>query len=241
MYKPVVPSKNLQKDKFELYRSYMGQLFSTLSKKKKFVQIRIPTEANALESGLEPSFFIEKMNEAYDIDYDDLNNRCKEKVLELEGKTSVLIKTKGNCELTLSLDERKWFIDAGDGDLPCGEISIAPIENKTNGTIYFEKIYIEIGECAKDVILTIENGKIIKSNSDKFNEFLSELPPNGNVICELGIGMNKNIKEPSGYLVLDEKMINTFHLGIGMNTLFGGSNKCQMHTDFVGTGELIFN
>jgi len=240
MYRAVVPSENLQKDKFELYRKYMGQLFSTLSKKKKFVQVRIPTEENALESGLEPSTFIEKMNEAYNIDYEDLKNRCEEKVTELEGKNLVLIKTGENCELTLSLEERKWFIDAGDGDLPCGEVSIAPIENKTNGSVYFEKIFVDIGEVAKNVILTIENGKIIKSNSDTFNEFLSELPPNGDIICELGIGMNNNVKELSGYLVLDEKMINTFHLGIGMNTLFGGTNECQMHTDFVGTGELIF-
>jgi leucyl aminopeptidase (aminopeptidase T) len=66
------------------------------------------------------------------------------------------------------------------------------------------------------------------------------LPPNGDIICELGIGMNKNIEELTGYVVLDEKMANTFHLGIGMNTLFGGINECPMHMDFVGIGELSF-
>jgi leucyl aminopeptidase (aminopeptidase T) len=37
-------------------------------------------------------------------------------------------KTGANCELSICFEGRSWFIDAGDGDLPCGEISIAPVE-----------------------------------------------------------------------------------------------------------------
>lgn len=242
MYKAVLPLPKLSenKEKMDIYRKYMSKLFSTLSKKEKFVQIRIPSEENAIESGLESNIFIEKMNKAYDIDYDDLKKRCEEKVMELEGKSNAVIKTGANCELSLCLEERKWCIDAGDGDLPCGEIAVAPIEEKTNGTVYFEKIFIDTDVTADNVILTIENGKIIKSDSDIFNEFLNELPPNGDIICELGIGMNENVEELTGYTVLDEKMAGTFHLGIGMNTLFGGKNDCPMHIDFVGVGELLF-
>ncbi len=242
MYKAVVPLPKLaeNKEKMNLYRKYMSTLFSTLSKKKKFVQIRVPSEENAIESGLESSIFIEKMNKAYDIDYDDLKKRCEEKASQIEGKSSVIIKTGANCELSLYLERRNWFIDAGDGDLPCGEISIAPVEEKTNGTVYFENIFLDTDTKLDNVILTVENGKIIKSDSHIFNDFLNELPPNGNIICELGIGMNTNIEKLTGYVVLDEKMAGTFHLGIGMNTLFGGKNECPMHMDFVGIGKLLF-
>lgn len=243
MYRAVLPLPKLaeNKEKMNIYRKYMATLFSTLSSKKKFVQIRIPTEENALESGLEPSIFIEKMNKAYDIDYNELKQRCEEKSSQLEGKNNAILKTGANCELSLCLEGRKWLIDAGDGDLPCGEISIAPIEEKTNGSVYFEKIFLDTDTILDSVTVTIENGKIIKSDSSVFNEFLQELPPNGDIICELGIGMNININELTGYTVLDEKMAGTFHLGIGMNTLFGGKNECPMHMDFVGFGSLLFN
>lgn len=242
MYKAVVPLKKLteNKEKMNLYRKYMSTLFSTLTKKNKFVQIRVPSEENAIESGLEPSVFIEKMNKAYDIDYDDLKQSCEEKISQLKGKNKAIIKTGTNCELSFFLEGRSWFIDAGDGDLPCGEISIAPIEEKTNGTVYFEKIFLDTDMKLDNVTLTIQDGKIVKSDSNEFNDFLGELPSNGDIICELGIGMNKNIEELTGYVVLDEKMAGTFHLGIGMNTLFGGKNECAMHMDFVGIGELSF-
>ncbi|QSX04828.1 aminopeptidase [Sedimentibacter sp. zth1] len=241
MYKPVIPSQNLSKEKFNLYREYMSKTFDVLSDMKKFVQIRIPTEQLAKESNIEPKLFIEKMTNAYNIDYDELKKECLQKVESIKNKSSVCIKTSQNCELKLSLDNRKWFVDAGDGDLPCGEISIAPIEDKTNGTIYFDKLYLDDDFTVEKVILTVENGKIISSDSNEFNGFLKELPPNGNIIGELGIGMNKNVTELIGYEVLDEKMYGTFHLGIGMNTLFGGQNKCVMHMDFVGTGKIMFD
>lgn len=243
MYKAVKPSPKLMenKEQFDLYRKHMATLFSTLTKKKKFVQIRIPTEQFAIEEYIDTDIFITNMNKAYDIDYDALKIRCQQKVDEIKDKKSVSIKTKNNCMLTLWLEDRNWFIDAGDGDLPCGEVGIAPVESKTNGTVYFDKLFLDVNLIASDVILTIKDGKIISSNSDIFNEFLQELPHNGDIICELGLGMNENINELIGYAVLDEKMANTFHLGIGMNTLFGGKNDCMMHMDFVGVGELIFN
>lgn len=242
MYKAVLPLSKLteNKEKMNLYRKYMSTLFSTLTQKKKFVQIRVPSEENAIESGLEPSVFIEKMNKAYDIDYVDLKQSCEEKIYQLAEKNIAIIKTGADCELSLHLEGRNWYIDAGDGDLPCGEIAIAPIEEKTNGTVFFEKIFLDTDTKLDNVILTIENGKIVKSDSNIFNDFLSELPPNGDIICELGIGMNKNIEELTGYAVLDEKMAGTFHLGIGMNTLFGGKNECLMHMDFISIGDLSF-
>lgn len=80
----------------------------------------------------------------------------------------------------------------------------------------------------------------VTSDSDRFNEFLAELPPNGNVVCELGIGMNPGVTDLCGYEVLDEKMIGTFHIALGKNDMFGGKNDSLVHLDFVGKGELIF-
>ena len=65
-YQPVILGYEIPTEQFELYRKYMSQLFYTLMKSKRFVQIRIPTEANAAESGLKPQDYILRMNSAYD-------------------------------------------------------------------------------------------------------------------------------------------------------------------------------
>ena len=62
---------------------------------------------------------------------------------------------------------------------------------------------------------------------------------NGNVVCEFGIGINEGINELTGYELLDEKMLGTFHIAIGNNTMFGGKNDSPLHQDFVGTGRVI--
>lgn len=241
MYQPLVLKEKLDDEHMNIYRQYMRNIFSSLMKSKKFVQLRVPTDENAVGTSLEADIFKQRLLEAFDINYDMLKASCEEKVSQVKNSKTVIIKTGNNEELSLSLDGRDWFIDAGDGDLPCGEIAIAPVEGVAKGSVYFEKLYAEDAGIYHDIRLTINNGRLISSNNEDFNSFLNQLPENGNVICEFGIGMNPNIRELIGYTVLDEKMAGTFHIAIGDNTMFGGKNSTPLHMDFVGRGELLFN
>lgn len=240
MYQPVVLKEKLDEEHMNIYRQYMRNIFSSLMKARKFVQLRVPTDENAEGTSLEPEIFKQRMLEAYDVDYDMLKASCEEKISEIKGSKSVIIKTSDTDELTLNLDGRGWLIDAGDGDLPCGEISIAPVEGVAEGSVYFDRLYVEDTGKYEDIRLIIKKGRLISSNKDDFNSYLKQLPENGNVICEFGIGMNPNITELIGYTVLDEKMVGTFHIAIGDNTMFGGNNSAPLHMDFVGRGEVIF-
>lgn len=183
------------------------------------------------------------MNDAYNIDYNELKTTCKNKVSELKDKSSIVIETGSNCTLNLSIKDRKWFIDAGDGDLPCGEIYIAPVETETNGNIFFKEIYLESeGAPIHDtnVTMKIVNGKITEVSSEIVQNYLKDMPENGDVISEFGLGLNRNIKKLTGYTALDEKMAGTFHLGLGMNLSFGGTIESMAHTDLVTTGKVSF-
>lgn len=243
MYKPVVPSPELPKEKFEFYRKYMGNLFKAFADKKKFIQIRVPTKENSEESSLDPEKYIKLMNAAYDIDYDELKMTCENKLTEIKDKTRITIKTGSNNILNLSIKDRKWFVDAGDGDFPCGEIYIAPVETETNGSIFFKEIYLEDDELIHDtdVTLKIVNGKITESSSTLVSDYLKNLPENGDIIGEFGLGLNKNVTSLTGYSVLDEKMYGTFHLGLGTNVQFGGTITSPVHMDLVTTGDVFFN
>ena len=237
-YRPVILGYEIDKDKFELYRKYMAQLFSKLMNCKRFTQIRIPTAANAEESGLEPQDYMQRMERAYDVDYTAVYEACKQAKDRFAGAGKVLLRTGEDCELSFELTDRVWHIDAGDGDLPCGEIYIAPVEDKTQGTVYFETFYLD-GAKYEHVRLHIKDGRIINSNQPEIAAFFEKQPQENRVVCELGFGMNPNVTDLCGYTVLDEKMCGTFHIAVGANYMFGGTNEASDHIDFIGHGEIV--
>ena len=237
-YRPVILGYEIDKDQFELYRKYMAQLFSKLMTCKRFTQIRIPTAANAEESGLDPQDYIQRMERAYDVDYPAVYEACRQAKGRFEGINRVLLRTGEDCALSFELADREWHIDAGDGDLPCGEIYIAPVEDKTQGTVYFETFYLDDTKY-EHVRLHIRDGQVLDSNQPEITAFFEKQPQENRVVCELGFGMNPNVTDLCGYTVLDEKMYGTFHIAVGANHMFGGTNAASDHIDFVGHGTIV--
>ncbi|MEW8957288.1 aminopeptidase [Clostridium sp.] len=238
-YKPVIPHKDFPSEKLYLYKEFMAKLFSILSSKEKFIQLRLPTLENSMESNLDYETFKNSLFNAYDIDYEALNNDCDEIIKSLSDKNSIVIETNKNHRLSLDISKRSWFKDCGDGDMPCGEVFIAPIEESSNGSIYIEKFYFE-DKTINDLTLNFENGVLTSTSSDTLNSFLETLPPKGNILCEFGIGLNKNVKDIVGYTILDEKAYGTYHIAIGMNSMFGGKNESPFHMDFVFKGNVTY-
>lgn len=233
-YQPVVLGGEIEPQQFELYRNYMAQLFAALMKCRRFTQIRIPTAANAAESGLAPADYIDRMEAAYDVDYEALAASCEAMRGALQALTTLVLVTGEDCALHFELAGRSWHVDAGDGDLPCGEVYIAPVEDRTWGSVFFKTLRIVDAGAFENVTLRVSGGCVTGSDDARLNEFLDSLPPSGRVVCELGFGMNPNVKDLCGDTVLDEKMAGTFHIAIGANTMFGGENAADCHIDLVG-------
>jgi leucyl aminopeptidase (aminopeptidase T) len=238
-YQPVILGAKLSDEQMNLYRAYVGRLFQILMGKKRFTQIRIPTVENAQETNLEPEEFILRMEKAYDIDYDRLKKICEEKEEKLANTETIILETNNQCQLKLSFRNRVWVKDCGDGDWPCGEIYAAPVEEETEGKVYYETLYLEDIGYFEKVTLTVEHGIITSADQTEVQEFLNSLSKEEKTVCELGFGCNENVTDLCGYAVLDEKMNETFHLAIGNNTMFGGNNEANMHMDMVNKGTYI--
>lgn len=232
---PGLLPKGLEENKIPLFAQHLQKLFAIFAGKKKLIQVTMPTKTNAKLAGVEEAQYMERMTRALDIDYAALKEACKKKIVEFKGNTRT-IKTGENCVLTVDTTSREWIIDAGDGALPCGEIYIAPVEENSQGTIFFETLSVEEVGILKNVTVTIQDGRIFNSDCEAFNTFIKELPEGGTVVAELGIGMNPNVSAVIGDSDLDENALGTLHIGIGMNHLFGGKNQCPCHIDFVTTG-----
>lgn len=239
-YQPVVIDRKLEDVQMGYYRQYMASLFRVLMQAKRFSQIRLPSEENAEESGLPPEEFSERMTHAYDIDYNEIRSTCLTRVAELSRSKVFSLVTGQKYILNIVTEGRAWQIDAGDGDLPCGEVYIAPVEGLANGEVFFEKLFAEQLGVYEGILLRVSGGIIVGSNDEIFNEQLAKLDCADKTVCELGFGLNPNITSLCGYAVLDEKSLGTFHIAIGNNTMFGGKNESQLHLDFVGKGEIVF-
>lgn len=236
-YQPVVLGYAIEDAQMELYRKYISQLFYKLMECKRFTQIRIPTMANAAESGLDPEDYIRRMEDAYDIDYNAVAAACKCEIERFSGAQKISAATGADCVLHMDLTGRTWHIDAGDGDLPCGEIYIAPVEDQTNGSVFFETFYLNDVKY-HNVILQIANGEVVGSDHMEVAKCFAEMPRENRIVCELGFGMNPHVTDLCGYTVLDEKMVGTFHIAVGANQMFGGANQASDHIDFVGHGKV---
>jgi len=151
------------------------------------------------------------------------------------------ISAPNGTSLSFNLEGRIAYADtgiltkAGDfGNLPAGEVYIAPLEGKTEGRLVIE--YKETKKLKKPVILEIKDGMVQKTSGDKevikeFEEIFNKNELNRN-IAELGIGTNPKAKDVTNVLEA-EKILGTVHIALGDNSSFGGKTSTPFHEDFV--------
>ena len=232
MYGPA-PHKDFPKDKYPLYSLYMRKLFKALiDEKELFIQVRVPTEENALAENIDYETYKDAMYNALNIDYKKLKEECTELVNKLNDKNKVTIYSKDNRVLNFNLKNRQWYKDDGTGDIPWGEVAIAPVEESAEGEILIPQVALE-GKKIFNVLLKFRKGKLINASSKELLEFINQFQGDKDIIAEFGIGLNENIKELTGCTLIDEKCKGTAHIAIGMNDMFGGKNSSQLHMDFV--------
>ena len=157
------------------------------------------------------------------------------------------------CHLQLALDgwDNEPFMSPGIifsgswGNVPPGETFCCPGVAGVSGEICINgsvpKIVIKDGQ---EVVLTFERGRLVGWKGDESSPayvfFQQERAAacscgdsDWNVLAELGIGLNPAITVPTGNSLFDEKMLNTVHIAIGDNAIFGHRNHARHHYDLV--------
>ena len=207
------------------FKEYLATLFNALTEDKKYyIQLNVPSEINASKLGLDYNTYNSAMCKALSVEFPKLKKACRDQIENLKDKNSIEILTGGKYSLKLDISNRRWYIDDGCGDFPPGEVYIAPLENKSHGDLLIPMVNFK-GKIYKDVVMTFEKGRFIKSTSEALNDFFSSLPDNFKILCEFGIGLNPQVKELIGYTPIDEKALGTYHIALGMNHFFGGENN----------------
>ncbi|HDH91535.1 MAG TPA: aminopeptidase [Candidatus Aenigmarchaeota archaeon] len=167
-------------------------------------------------------------------DYERVKKYVEKMFFALQESNFVEVTSPNKTNVYFSIRRREWHKDTGFilnpgefGNLPAGEVFIAPIEETINGKIVFDSF----DNKKKKVKLMVEDGLVKEvEGSSKLKRIFRSLGKKARQICEFGIGCNYKAKV-IGNTIEDEKALGSIHFGLGNNVGFGGRNNVPLHLD----------
>jgi aminopeptidase len=158
-------------------------------------------------------------------------NKAKEVLVECPNGTKMSFGKKGR---TAAGDDGLLTSPGSFGNLPAGEVYLAPLEGTSTGIMVLE--FAPTRRLESPLRLVVENGNVVEMLGDdpyrrKLEQKFAESAANRN-IAELGIGTNDRATRPDNILEA-EKILGTIHIALGDNSGFGGIVSTPFHEDFV--------
>jgi leucyl aminopeptidase (aminopeptidase T) len=188
-----------------------------------------------------PLFEPSMLEGAMNVDWKALAKRTTAIAKTVNRAETIKITTQNGTRLSLSKKGRTALPDTGIltksgsfGNLPAGEVYLAPCEGTANGVLVLQ--WAPLRELRSPVRLVVKRGQVVSVEGDEpyaelLEAKLNERKENRN-IAELGIGTNEKAKRPDNILE-SEKILGTIHIALGDNSSFGGTVKTPFHQDFV--------
>ena len=122
------------------------------------------------------------------------------------------------------------------GNLPAGEVALAPVEGSTSGTLVIDNLVdAALGlSVTQPLKIAVKHGRarsFVGPDAARLKSILEAADKNACNIAELGIGTNSKARL-IGNVLEDEKVLGTVHIAVGDNTSFpGGHTKSNIHLD----------
>ncbi|MDI6826577.1 MAG: aminopeptidase [Candidatus Aenigmarchaeota archaeon] len=161
----------------------------------------------------------------------ELTEKMYEKV---QNSKTVRITSENGTDFTAGVEGREWKKDDGIihekgkfGNLPAGEICVAPVEGTSSGVIIIDRM----ADYGNRVKYTVKDGFARKiEGSELLEKEVDRLGLKARNIAEIGIGTNPNAKI-IGNVLEDEKVFGTIHVALGDNLSFAGNINVPLHVD----------
>ena len=178
-------------------------------------------------------------------DFAQAKIECKAVAAALADSTKIELTTEGGTHLTYSAKGRRGnalycMVEKGQfSTVPTVEANVSPLEKTANGVIVADGSipYIGIGVLDEPVRLTVKDGFIIAIEGGKQAHMLqadlaAKNDPNVYNIAEMGVGLNPQCHF-MGFMLEDEGVYGSAHIGIGTSITLGGVVKAACHYDLI--------
>lgn len=185
----------------------------------------------------DPEMFFSSMR----VDWHALADRTRRLADAVNGAEEILVEAPNGTRMrfgkrgrTAKGDDGLLTAPGSFGNLPAGEVYLAPLEGTSEGVMVLE--YGPTRKLASPVELIVRNGEVVEVRGDEplcteLERKFGESARNRN-IAELGIGTNDRATRPDNILEA-EKILGTIHIALGDNSGFGGTVQTPFHEDYV--------
>lgn len=177
---------------------------------------------------------------ATDYDYIDKLNKKLSSLL-LKASTVTVASSRGT-KLSFRIDPNRPIMndngmftgEGAFGNLPSGEVYLAPVEGSSNGILIVDGSLMD-GRVDKPVRMEVKDGFVANitgsgKSAKKLTDTLTPMGKDSFNIAEFGIGTNPKAKL-TGSLLEDIKSIGTCHIGLGNSLSAGGRVYSKTHID----------
>jgi leucyl aminopeptidase (aminopeptidase T) len=222
---------------------YADVILTPTSKSITHTQARKDATERGSRVGTMPGITEDIFLRAFNIDFDLLIKLTEAFGRILDKGSRVRVVTELGTDIEFSIEGRRARRSTGIltepgswGNIPGGEVYIAPVEGSTNGVIVIDGSIAGIGLVKTPLTLVVKDGIVIDirggEEAEKLRNILADLSTEARMIGEFGIGANPGAKI-SGIILEDEKAFGTIHFALGSNFDFGGTIRAPIHIDMV--------
>lgn len=191
--------------------------------------------------GTMPGISKETMIRCLNVDSERIVRLTSKVAAALKGVKNITIKTRAGTDISLPVEGREIFESTGvlknkgqSGNIPSGEVYLAPLENKSNGTVVIDGSMASIGLLKTPLTIKVINGfaeHISGGNeAEKLIELFEKSGRDSRAVAEFGIGTNYKA-QLCGDILEDEKVLGTIHIAFGNNKSMGGTIGVSSHLD----------
>ncbi len=191
--------------------------------------------------GTMPGITSDTMARCFSADYTKIIETTEMVANKLRTASIAHIESKAGTDLIIPMKRRKILSSTGvlrnigeSGNLPSGEVYLAPWEDKTQGLLVVDGSVAGIGLVEHPIFIEIVDGyaeKITgKEEAHRLIKMLDSVGRQARAVAEFGIGTNYKAKL-CGLILEDEKVLGTVHVAFGNNIGMGGKINVPIHID----------
>lgn len=178
-------------------------------------------------------------------DFEQAKVLCTAMAQGMAGAEKIVLTSPSGTHLEYSARGRRGnslycMVEPGQfSTLPTVEANVSPLEGTANGIIVADGSipYIGIGVLEEPVTLRVEAGRIVDISGGRQAKMLADdlaakQDPNVYNIAEHGVGLNPKCRF-CGFMLEDEGVFGSCHIGIGTSITLGGTVKAACHYDVI--------
>jgi leucyl aminopeptidase (aminopeptidase T) len=154
-------------------------------------------EAHGTRVASMPGADPDRLEALLDLDYDELRARSEELGALLDGARHLRLTSPAGTDISFEIRGRTVYRDVGDlskpgafGNLPAGEVCMAPVEGSAEGVVCIDGSVAGLGRLKEPITVKVVGGRVVEMSDPRLRDLLSRHGPEALQLAEFGIGTN---------------------------------------------------